>query len=155
MYDKKCINYPSIVTFYFLPRAKSKTLIMMKKVSREFYNGYITKHKSSKMDMNVFDIDKNGLVIEYRDDATKDKIDFDREFFDVERKEHYQRDGIVLSHYVHCKALSSELPKKLINMIQKTYKNFAFKRGKTSDNFGMNLYQGKAIYLAINLYDLL
>ena len=90
--------------------------------------------------MNVFDIDKNGLVIGYSKGSTKNKINFDHEYFDVEQKEHHQRDGIVLSHYVHCKALSSDQPKELINMIQQTYKKFASKRGNTSDNFGMKIY---------------
>ena len=57
-------------------------------------------------------------------------------------KEHVQRDGIVLSHYVIQKAFVSDYPKELINMIQNTYNNFASKRAKTSDCIGINIYQG-------------
>ena len=95
------------------------------------------------MDVNVFDIDKEGLVVEYNIDNRKTNISFESEYYDVERKEHFQRDGIVMSHYVIQKALDTDYPKELINMIQTTYNNFAFKRAKISDCIGINIYQGK------------
>ncbi len=91
----------------------------------------------------IFDIDKEGLVVEYNIDNRKTNISFESEYYDVERKEHFQRDGIVMSHYVIQKALDTDYPKELINMIQTTYNNFAFKRAKTSDCIGINIYQGK------------
>ncbi len=141
--DRHGIKYPSIVRFYFLDSETSRTLIRKKQLSRSDYNDYIMNKATSRMDVNIFDIDKEGLVVEYNIDNRKTNISFKSEYYDVERKEHFQRDGIVMSHYVIQKALDTDYPKELINMIQTTYNNFAFKRAKTSDCIGINIYQGK------------
>ncbi len=61
---KKGIKYLSIVTFYFLTREKSKTLILKGKVSQEFYNAYLLKYRATQLNMNVFDIDKSPASVE-------------------------------------------------------------------------------------------
>ena len=93
------------------------------------------------MYVNVFDIDKEELVVKYKIDNTNTNIYFDRKYYDVEHKEHFQREGIVMSHYIIQKALDLDYLKELINMIQTTYNNFAFKRARTSYCTGINIYQ--------------
>ena len=53
---------------------------------RNFYGKYIHEDQSSKLKMKVWTIGKNGKVIEYRDNGTKDKINFYREYFDLNEK---------------------------------------------------------------------
>ena len=69
-------------------------------------------------------------------------IYFDHKYYNKERKEYFQRDGIVLSHYIIKKLFDSDHPKELIGMIQITYNNFTFKRDQTRDCLGINIYQG-------------
>ena len=58
--NKTGVKYPSIVTFYFVTRAKSKDLINLKRVLQKKYNQYIRGYCSSNLKMMVLDIDKNG-----------------------------------------------------------------------------------------------
>ena len=76
--DRHGIKYPSIVRFYFLDSETSRTLIRKKQLSRSDYNDYIMNKATSRMDVNIFDIDKEGLVVEYNIDNRKNKHFFQK-----------------------------------------------------------------------------
>ena len=57
-----------MVTFYLINLKKDKHLIRRKEISLIDYNTNIQQYNEYQMDVNIFDTDKKGLVVECRTD---------------------------------------------------------------------------------------
>lgn len=139
---EKGLQHAKTASVCFLPHVAIAELMSRDTLPRDEYNEYIYENKTSYMAVMVENIG-SGLNLQFHPNNDATNIEHIGSSNQPEpRKEHFEHDGIVLSHYLPCPAFHTDLPNEIEAIFANVFGNFKFDRPSTKC-VGRNLYQGK------------
>ena len=111
---------------FFLPHAAITNLMAKGTLQRDEYNAYIHQNSSSHMTVMLENIG-SGLNLQFHPNNDATNIEHIGSSHQPKpRKEHFEQDGIVLSHYFPCHALHTDLPNEIEAIFASVFGNFKF-----------------------------